>query len=59
MLKEKIIESIGKRTNKEFSFWYKSKILELSGFLLKKAKEDVKIKSNNFSESRKLEVILK
>lgn len=60
MLEEKIVESIGKRRNKDLPFWYKDKILELSSFLLKKAKEEnVPVKSNNTFESRKLEVILK
>ena len=60
MFKERIIESTSKKMNKDLLLWYKGKVLELSGFLLRKAKEEnVPVKSNNAFESRKLEVILK
>lgn len=60
MLKEKIIESIGKKASKDLPFWYKERVLKLSSFLLKKIKEEnMPIKSSNIFESRKLEVILK
>jgi len=60
MLKEKIVKSIGKRANKDLSLWYKGKVLELSGFLLKKAKEEgILVESNKSFESRRLEVVLK
>ncbi|UCB57567.1 MAG: hypothetical protein JSV30_03000 [Candidatus Omnitrophota bacterium] len=60
MLKERIIEITGRRKNKDLPFWYKDKVLELSGFLLKKLKEEnMPVESNNVFESQKLEVILK
>jgi hypothetical protein len=58
MFKEKIVERIGKKTNKDFFPWYQDKVLELASFFIKNTKEEsIPVENDKFFEPYKLEVI--
>ena len=60
MIKDEIIETTGKKVNKNLSVWYQSKVLELADLLLRKVeKESIQVKSNRSFEPYELEVITK
>lgn len=59
MIKEKIIETVGKKMNKNLPMWYQAKVIKLAGFFVKKLKEE-NVPINNVSfEHEELEVMVK
>ena len=59
MIKEKIIETVGKKMNKNLPMWYQGKVIELAGFFVKQLKEE-NVPINNVSfEHEELEVMVR
>jgi len=59
MIKEKIIEKMGRKMNKNLSLWYQGKVIELAGFFVKKLKEENVPINNMAFEHKELEVMVK
>ena len=58
MIKEKIIEKIGRKMNKNLPIWYQGKVIELAGFFAKKLKEENVPINNMTFEHKELEVMV-
>jgi hypothetical protein len=59
MIKEKIIEKISRKMNKNLPLWYQDKVIELAGFFVKKLKEENIPINNAALEHKELEVMIK
>lgn len=59
MIKEKIIEKMGRKMNKNLPLWYQGKVIELAGFFVKKLKEENVPINNTAFEHKELEVMVK
>ena len=59
MIKEKVIEKMGRKINKDLPIWYQGKVIELAEFFVKKLKEENVPINNAAFEHEELEVLVK